>query len=134
MQRRLRNLVRTRAGNRCEYCRIHQDDDPFFRFHIEHVVPRQHGGKTRAGNLALACHYCNFHKGPNLSGIDPQSGDVVSLYSPREQTWEEHFATRGPLIVGRTSTGRAAVRVLAMNAPTRIEIRRHALSDVQRRL
>jgi hypothetical protein len=25
-------------------------------------------------NLAPACHRCNLHKGPNLTGIDPETG------------------------------------------------------------
>jgi 5-methylcytosine-specific restriction endonuclease McrA len=28
-------------------------------------------------NLALACHRCNLRKGPNLTGIDPMSGEMV---------------------------------------------------------
>jgi hypothetical protein len=31
-------------------------------------------------NLALACCYCNRYKGPNLAGIDPQYGNIVSLF------------------------------------------------------
>jgi 5-methylcytosine-specific restriction endonuclease McrA len=59
----LRELVRRRAASRCEYCLIHQDDDPFFRFHIEHVLPIKHGGLDDVENLALACRHCNLHKG-----------------------------------------------------------------------
>jgi hypothetical protein len=106
----LRSLVRRRAAERCEYCRIHQDADPFFRFHIEHIIPRQHGGSTDATNLALACHHCNLHKGPNLSGIDPGSGTLTPLFNPRLQTWEEHFSLQGVTIVGLTPQGRATVR------------------------
>jgi 5-methylcytosine-specific restriction endonuclease McrA len=69
-----RRLVRERASNRCEYCRIHQDDEPFFRLHVEHIVARQRHGSDDADNLALSCHHDNDHKGPNLSGIDPQTG------------------------------------------------------------
>jgi hypothetical protein len=39
-----RELVWRRAGQRCEYCRIHQEDEPFYRFHVEHVVAKQHAG------------------------------------------------------------------------------------------
>lgn len=119
----LRNLVRTRAGGRCEYCGLRQDEDPFFRFHIEHVIARQHGGPTTADNLALACHHCNLHKGPNLSGIDPENGAMVALFNPRVQRWEEHFALRGTLVVGLTEIGRATVEVLVMNAPARRDLR-----------
>ena len=38
MDARLRTQVRDRAGRRCEYCRIHEDDDPFFTFPIDHVI------------------------------------------------------------------------------------------------
>jgi hypothetical protein len=30
-------------------------------------------------NLAFACYHCNLHKGPNLSGIDQDSGALVRL-------------------------------------------------------
>jgi len=119
----LRDLVRRRAGDRCEYCRITQQADPFFQFHIEHIVPLQHGGPTEEGNLALACHHCNLHKGPNLTGIDPSSSSIVPLFHPRTQTWDEHFEKRGSLVIGLTPTGRATVHVLAMNAPVRSQLR-----------
>jgi 5-methylcytosine-specific restriction endonuclease McrA len=64
--------VRRRAGDRCEYCLITQ---ALFkrRFHIEHIVAKQHGGRTNFDNLALACWQCNLKKGPNLSAIDPET-------------------------------------------------------------
>jgi 5-methylcytosine-specific restriction endonuclease McrA len=70
MDEATRRLVWQRAGDRCEYCGMHQNHDLFFRFHIEHIVAKQHGGSDESSNLALACHHCNEHKGPNLSGID----------------------------------------------------------------
>jgi 5-methylcytosine-specific restriction endonuclease McrA len=102
----LRDLVRTRAGNRCEYCRIHQDDDPFFRFHIEHIKARQHGGPTTEENLALSCQHCNLHKGTNLTGIDPTTDAISPLFDPRRQTWADHFTVNGGVIVGLTAVGR----------------------------
>src|SRR5437016_3905081 len=39
------------------------------RFHVEHIVARQHGGSDTVENLALACPECNRHKGTNLTGI-----------------------------------------------------------------
>jgi hypothetical protein len=118
-----RQFVRERAGQGCEYCRFHQDHEAFFRFHIEHIVAKQHGGSDVLDNLALACHHCNEHKGPNLSGVDPQTGKVVRLFHPRRQRWRRHFRFAGPFVVGRTRCGRATVVVLAMNAPDRVELR-----------
>jgi hypothetical protein len=37
-----RELVRRRAGARCEYCGLHEDDDPLLKFHVEHIVAKQH--------------------------------------------------------------------------------------------
>jgi len=119
----LRNFVRQRAGNRCEYCQIHQEADPYFRFHTEHIIARQHGGPTIESNLALACHCCNLHKGPNLAGIDPQTGSVVSLFNLRNEKWHEHFIREGAFVRGLTPTGRATVHVLAMNTAPRLELR-----------
>ncbi len=119
----LRAKVRRRAESRCEYCRLHEDDDPFAPFHIEHIRAIQHGGTDIPDNLALACHACNLHKGPNLSGIDPLTDALVPLFHPRRQRWPRHFRWNGPLVVGRTRSGRATVVVLAMNDESRVAIR-----------
>jgi 5-methylcytosine-specific restriction endonuclease McrA len=115
--------VRERAGQCCEYCGLHQDDSPLARHHIEHIVPRKHGGLDDPGNLALACIDCNLHKGPNLTGIDPETGRVTMLFHPRRQRWEEHFGWDGACIVGRTSVGRTTVRVLGMNSDDQLTLR-----------
>jgi hypothetical protein len=65
-----------------------------------------------------------LHKGPNLSGIDPRSEEVIALFNPRREPWPDHFSFEGEWIVGLTATGRATVEVLAMNDPRRRELRR----------
>ena len=121
-----RTFVRTRANNRCEYCLLPQDASSL-RHHIEHIVPRQHGGSDDSSNLALACHRCNFSKGPNLTGIDPMTGEIVPLFDPRRNGWGDHFRFRGPVIEGLTPLGRTTIKVLSMNDTRRIE-RRELLS------
>jgi hypothetical protein len=93
---------------------------------VEHIVARQHGGGDDPENLALACFHCNVHKGPNLSGIDPDSGEVAQLFHPRRQSWRDHFALNGAEIVGLTPTGRATVNLLSMNTAARQELRGEA--------
>jgi len=61
-----RRLVRQRAGRRCEYCRIHEDDEPF-TFHIEHIVPKKHAGRDHPSNLAWSCHSCNLNNRARFS-------------------------------------------------------------------
>jgi hypothetical protein len=131
--------VRRRAGERCEYCRVPQA--AFQRpFHIEHIVARHHGGTTEPDNLALACWRCNFKKGPNLTGIDPETEQVTPLFHPREDRWADHFEVRietlmpfGIEIRGLTPVGRTTVRVLGMNEEMRqmlrYELWREAIFD-----
>ena len=118
-----RELVRQRAGNRCEYCGVAEGLRSRLRFHIEHIIARQHGGGDEPENLALACHLCNAHKGPNLAGIDPATTEMTTIFHPRKDRWEEHFAFAAGEIIGRTATERTTVAVLDMNHPARIEMR-----------
>jgi hypothetical protein len=118
-----RDLVRHRAGQRCEYCQLHEDDDPLFAFHVEHISARQHGGADSLSNLAFACHQDNLHKGPNLTGIDPLTKKLTRLLHPRRHKWSRHFRWDGPILVGRTAIGRATVAVLGMNLPHRVRLR-----------
>lgn len=122
MPKRLQQQVWRRAGDTCEYCRMPQ---AFYRtpFHIDHVVSKQHGGKTVLGNLALSCFHCNSHKGPNIAGIDPETGALSGLYNPRLQRWDDHFVWRGAVLVGRSPTGRATIYVLAINDPLYVAVR-----------
>lgn len=126
MEITLRDFLRQRAGNRCEYCLIHQDDDPYFRFHVEHILPFKHDGDDGVENLALSCRHCNLYKGPNIAGIDPDGGKLTSLFNPRQHDWSVHFAFQGAIIVGLSNIGRTTVQVLAMNDSDRIDLRIHA--------
>jgi predicted restriction endonuclease len=38
-----RSMVRQRAGNRCEYCGILQEQMSAAAFHVDHIIPKQHG-------------------------------------------------------------------------------------------
>jgi hypothetical protein len=125
----LRRVVRDRAGNRCEYCDLQQAHAPHVLYTVDHVLPKKHGGNDEEANLALACYRCNLHKGPNLADIDPKSGEMVALFNPRQQSWPDHFDRIGAVIVGLTPTGRTTVRVLAMNALERRELRQELIDN-----
>jgi hypothetical protein len=120
-----REAVASRAERACEYCQIREEDDAY-SFHVEHIIAVKHGGATELDNLAYACQHCNLHKGPNLSGTDPLSGNVVTLYHPRREIWQDHFALEEFRFVGLSPTGRATVRVLAMNDVDRLQLRQIA--------
>ncbi|SRR5258706_575612 len=123
MDASVRALIRRRAGNRCEYCLLKQEHLPFSTFHIEHIVPRKHGGDDEPANLALACDRCNSHKGVNLTGVDPETGEITELFNPRQHSWEEHFLIADIMVVGLTAVGRTTVLVLNMNEERRIRLR-----------
>lgn len=123
----LKGLVRRRAGFRCEYCHF-PERLAELRFQLDHIVPRKHGGPTRAANLALACFRCNSHKGPNLSGNDPATGEMERLFHPRNDDWTAHFRWRGAILTGKTSTGRATIAVLNINRLDAVMLRRALLA------
>ncbi len=124
-----RRLVRERAGNRCEYCGLHQDHSPLATLQIEHVNPRKHGGTDTIENLALACIDCNLSKSSNIAGRDPQSSGIVALFDPRRDVWAVHFQFAGAYIVGTTAIGRATIAVLNMNSDYQLELRATLLEE-----
>jgi hypothetical protein len=123
MNESLRNLVRRRARNRCEYCGLPEALAPVVPLHVEHIIPRKHKGLTNLSNLALGCYHCNLHKQTDLVGIDPLTGARASLFHPRRHKWQAHFRWEGVLLHGRTAIGRATIEVLAINNDQMIELR-----------
>jgi hypothetical protein len=123
MKRAVRDFVRRRAGHRCEYCQLHESDQPLLSFHIEHVIPKKHHGDDDPKNLAWSCLECNLGKSSNLSGRDLVTGRVAALFNPRRQRWSRHFVWQGPWLAGRTICGRVTVDVLNVNATHRIDLR-----------
>jgi hypothetical protein len=75
-------------------------------FHVDHVVARQHGGRTDLSNLALACMHCNRHKGPNIAGSDPRTGEIVRLFDPLVRLSDRRLALR-PRVRSRTQAPQA---------------------------
>jgi hypothetical protein len=92
-------------------------------FHVEHIVPRSHGGVTTDENLALACPGCNLHKSDRVAAIDPVTGSEAALFHPRRDRWSDHFTWDGIHVVGMSATGRATLAALEMNYPRRLRIR-----------
>ncbi|NUM47846.1 MAG: HNH endonuclease [Anaerolineales bacterium] len=130
IQAGLRRVVYKRAGGKCEYCLL-QEDDTSFTHHYEHVIPLRHGGATTANNLALACLECNLAKGTDLTTFDPLDGNITRLFSPRTDQWDEHFELKNAMIEGKTAIGRATVYFLRFNDPLRM-IQRQALIRIGR--
>jgi HNH endonuclease len=121
----LKQSVSTRAKNYCEYCRSpgkYSTDS----FTVDHVKPRQAGGENTLDNLAWACLGCNGHKHTKTDDVDPETGEKVALFNPRQQVWTEHFGWSEDFteVIGKTPCGRATVNVLRLNRTGLVNLRR----------
>jgi len=118
----LREQVAQRAGRRCEYCLI-SEQQSFARHQVDHVIALKHGGESALDNLALCCSLCNRRKGSDLSSLDPATGQLVPLFHPRRDQWSEHFELGGGEFIARTASARATIRLLRLNRPDRVKER-----------
>src|SRR5205823_3490337 len=96
---------------RCEYCQLLQVDS-VLPLELDHVRAKKHRGSTTLSNTCLACAYCNSAKGSNAAGYDPVSDELVPLFNPRADNWDDHFKWTGPVLQGLTREGRATIEVL----------------------
>lgn len=110
----IRKFVASRADFRCEYCRK-PEIVANFSFHIEHIISRQHGGTDNPHNLAYACSWCNWKKGPNIATVLQEKGDLLPLFNPRTDQWNDHFEVEEGEVIGKTDVGRGTIRLLEMN-------------------
>ena len=124
----MKEIVRERAGERCEYCRMPQKAH-LLTFPIDHIIARQHGGPTTLENLALSCVRCNSYKGPNISGMDPFTEEMTRLFHPRTDIWDEHFQLVGANIKGLSGVGRTTVSLMQMNHPDYIALRESLIAE-----
>jgi len=123
----LRRLVAQQARHRCEYCLL-PEAVALHRHEPDHIIPVQHGGETHPSNLALACLRCNRYKGPNVGSFDPLTNQLVPLFHPRSQAWEQHFRLVDAEIVPLTPEGRVTVRLLRLNDPDRVAERQRLIA------
>jgi HNH endonuclease len=111
-----RQTVREKANYLCEYCHSPERLSAN-RFTIDHIIPRSVGGSDDISNLALACRRCNERRYNFVAGVDPETQEVVPIFNPRREIWEEHFVWLGGGVIlqGVTPTGRATCIRLDLN-------------------
>lgn len=119
----IREIVAARAHHVCEYCLI-AEVDSFFKFQIEHIISRKHGGSSELENLALACVFCNRYKGSDIASLIPATNELIQFFNPRTMRWSEHFHLSEVVIEPLTDIGEATVRILQMNHDDQILERR----------
>ena len=116
------HAVESRAGGRCEYCRMHPSLQGA-TFHVEHIFPQSRGGVSDLSNLAWCCPSCNSRKSDRIDAVDPETKNLIRLYNPRTDHWDDHFRFDRYEIKGQTAVGRATLILLELNNKRRLLIR-----------
>src|SRR5260370_116622 len=91
MAKSRRQQVRERARDRCEYCQLPQACT-MLPHELDHIRSKKHHGPTTVQNLCWACAGCNSSKGSNIPGYAHATVHLVSLFNPRQEHLNEHFA------------------------------------------
>jgi len=119
----IKELVRARARQSCEYCHL-PSDASYVNFHIDHIIPLKHDGSSDMDNLAYCCRLGNQYKGYSISAFIPGTRQLISLFDPRNESWKDHFAVNSSgFLMPKSATGEATIRVLKMNISDRVQER-----------
>jgi hypothetical protein len=119
----IREVVARRAGFRCEYCLLHEEDS-YQPHQLDHIISRKHGGLSLLENLAYSCIRCNAWKGSDLGSVSSFSGQLAQFFNPRQQRWSGHFRLAGAVIEPLTPEGEVTARILRLNLDKRVAERR----------
>jgi hypothetical protein len=121
---KLRGKVRRRARRQCEYC-LMPELAACAAFHCDHYRPIADGGETSDANLVWACPNCNQDKGESTVALDPRTRRYTAIFNPRTDVWHRHFTWSDDRLTirGKTATGRATVKLLAINRPAAKHLR-----------
>jgi len=128
MNAALRDQVRQRAKGRCEYCQL-PDWLTELPHEADHIRALKHGGPTELSNLAWACARCNDYKGSDVSAYTPGTDQLVRLFHPRIDVWDEHFRWEGAVLHGKSDIAVATIALLRINADRRMHYRRSLMED-----
>ena len=75
-----RNNLFERDKNTCQYCGLKFDRKDL---NIDHVLPRQRGGRTVWNNVVCSCVPCNHRKGSRT----PEEAGMRLIHRPRKPRW-----------------------------------------------
>ena len=101
------------------YCLLLQDFS-IYTHEVDHIIAIKHGGETTLDNLALSSLSCNRHKGSDFATLDQTTKEIIPLFNPRRQIWDEHFYIKNANIEGKTQIGQATARLLKFNVANRL--------------
>ncbi|WP_020493991.1 HNH endonuclease [Verrucomicrobium sp. 3C] len=81
-----RHNVFERDNHTCQYCGRRFDNRSL---NLDHVIPRERGGKTAWENIVCSCIWCNSRKGNRT----PQEAGMKLLRKPRRPRWRPLVAS-----------------------------------------
>lgn len=81
-----RNNVFERDRNRCQYCGRKFDRS---ELNLDHVIPRDYGGRTTWENVVCSCVPCNIRKANRL----PHEAGMRLLHKPQRPKWRPFIST-----------------------------------------
>ena len=84
-----RRNVFSRDGHICQYC---SKALPEKLLNLDHVIPRDKGGKTTWENIVTSCIRCNTRKANKL----PHEAQMFPLHPPRTPRWRPMFGDMNP--------------------------------------
>lgn len=120
----LQKQVREYFDECCAYCKT-AEFLTAVTFEFEHIQPISKGGQTVFENLALACPSCNRYKGNRENAIAPSSNDLVALFHPQQQLWQDRFSWNESKteIIGKTAIAQTTIAALKMNRSSLVRVR-----------
>jgi hypothetical protein len=121
----VREFVRLRANDQCEYC-LYPSRYPPDPLTVDHIPPLADHGVSEPANLAYCRQGCNGHKYTATSAFDYVTGRDVRLYNPRTQNWADHFEWNedNEILIGVSPVGRTTIERLQLNRFGLIAMRR----------
>jgi len=118
----LREQVRRRANNCCEYCQMPQSCTQL-PHEVDHIRAQKHDGPTTLQNLCWSCALCNGFKGSDVSAYIADTEELIRLFNPRIDVWGQHFEWYGGILIGKTQLANATIGLLRINSENRVSHR-----------
>ncbi|MGB0370379.1 MAG: HNH endonuclease [Opitutales bacterium] len=81
-----RRAVFERDKHHCQYCGKHFHES---ELNLDHVIPRDHGGKTTWENIVTSCIRCNSRKANRL----PHEASMHLVRKPERPRWRPFVST-----------------------------------------
>ncbi|MCH2156661.1 MAG: HNH endonuclease [Opitutales bacterium] len=84
-----RRAIFERDGYQCQYCGVQGREE---ELNLDHVIPRDYGGRTSWENIVTSCISCNSRKANRL----PHEAKMKLIRKPERPRWRPFVSTLKP--------------------------------------